>query len=359
MYYLSLTMSPGILNQRLDSDAPKAARQARVSPERGWLVLGNIKRKRTEKLTAEGFECLNNEEYEKALKIADQLEELRFSSSFEIAAQAYSGLGDLEKAVSALERGVKLAPDVWGNWQLLGNYLSDLGRFESAAAAYRSALKCPNAHAGSIQLNQAILANRQNNFDEALQILGKIDDKDLLLHISEARISSLKGLNKIEEAISLANRVLSELSDKDNDAELRDRVAAALGSLRLMNGEDKKVVRQWAIYSAKNHTRSRMLLALIRDIDAKYSETANYYRLLIHGIIPITSPRYREAKGFYTTYDVVADNADEGLRYIRDFEDDDVKGNLFIDKEDLMQQRSNDPKGVYWHSGYSFYEKED
>lgn len=322
-------------------------------------MLGDFQRKKTEKLTAEGFECLKNEEYEKALKIADQLEKLRFSSSFDIAAQAYAGLGDLEKAVSVLERGVKLAPDVWGNWQLLGNYLSDLDRYDSAASAYQNAFKCPNPRVGSIQLNQAILANRQNNFDEALQILEKIRDKDLLLHIAETRISSLKGLNKIEEAINLANQLLCELSDEDKYAQLRDRVAAALGELRLKSGEDKDAVRKWAIESAKNHTRSRMLLALIRDIDAKYSKTANYYRLLIHGIIPITSPRYRETKGFYTTYDVVADNADEGLQFIREFEDDEVKGNLFIDDEDLMEQRPNDPKGVYWRTGYSFYEKED
>jgi tetratricopeptide (TPR) repeat protein len=322
-------------------------------------VLGNFKRKRTEKLTAAGFACLNNEEYEKAIKIADQLEELRFSSSFEIAAQAYSGLGNLERAVSILERGVKLAPDVWGNWQLLGNYLSDLERFESAASSYRSALKCPKVRVGSIQLNQAILANRQNHFDEALQILEKIDDRDLLLPISETRISSLKGLNRIEEAISLANQILSELSDKDKHAELRDRVAATLGRLRLMSGEVKEVVRKWAIDSAKNDTRSRMLLALIRDIEAIFSKTANYYRLLIHGIIPITSPRYREAKGFYITYDVVADNVDEGLQFIREFEDDDVKGNLFIDEQDLMEFRPDDPKGVYRRNGYSFYEKDE
>lgn len=322
-------------------------------------MLGDFRRKKTEKLTAEGFECLKNEEYEKAIKIADQLEKLRFSSAFEIAAQAYSGLGELEKAVSVLERGGKLAPDVWLNWQLLGNYLSDLQRFEGAASAYQNALKCPNVQVGSVQLNQAILANRQNKFDEALQILGKIDDNELLLHISEARISSLKGLNRVEEAISLAKQVLHEASEKDDDVELRDRVAADLGRLRLTSGENKDVVRKWAIDSAKIYAGSNMLLALIRDIDAIYSKTATYYRLLVHGIIPISSPRYRETKGFYTTYDVVADNADEGLKFIREFEDDDVKGNLFVDEEKVLEQRSSDPKGVYWHSGYSFYEKED
>jgi len=152
---------------------------------------------------------------------------------------------------------------------------------------------------------------------------------------------------------------LHEASEKDNNVELHNRVVAELGRLRLTSGENKDVVRKWAIDTAKIYARSNMLLALIRDIDAKYSKTANYYRLLVHGIIPISSPRYREVKGFYTTYDVVADNADEGLQFICEFEDGDVKGNLIVDEAKMLEHRPSDPKGVYWRSGYSFYENED
>jgi tetratricopeptide (TPR) repeat protein len=322
-------------------------------------VVVDIRRKRTEKLTTEGFECLKRADYREALKIAAQLEELRFSASFEIAAQAHAGLGDIEKAVFVLEQSVRLAPDVWLNWQLLGNYLSDLERFEKAESAYQNALKCTNAWVGSIRLNQAILANRQSKFGEALLILDKIDDKELLLQKSEASIYSLQGLKRIDDAMSLAKQILNEISDDEKDIELFGRVAATLGRLRLMNGKPKAEVRKWAVDALEIYAYSTMLLALIRDIDAKYSEKANYYRLLIHGIIPINSPRYSEAKGFYTTYDVVADNSDEALNFVREFEEEDVKGNLFIEEESLLEQRPHDPKGVYWHSEYFFYTKEN
>ena len=39
--------------------------------------------------------------------------------------------------VTVLRCGVTTASDVWLNWQLLGNYLSDLERYDDAEAAYQ------------------------------------------------------------------------------------------------------------------------------------------------------------------------------------------------------------------------------
>jgi tetratricopeptide (TPR) repeat protein len=322
-------------------------------------LIVDTRQKKAEELSAKGFECLKSAEYKKALKIAAQLEKIRFSACFEIAAQAHAGLGDVEKAVRVLERGIELAPDVWLNWQLLGNYLSDLDRFEEAEQAYQKALSCANASTSYIRLNQAILANRQNKFNDALLLLGKIDEKELGLEKSEACFYSLVGLNRIDEAINLADRILKETSEEDGDLELFGRVAATLGRLRLKQGETKEEVRKWSVGALKIYEHSDRLLALIRDIDELYSETAKYYRLQIHGIIPPTSPRYSWAKGFYTTCDVVADNAEEALSFIREFEDEDLQGNLFIEEENIIEPRPNDPKGVYWHAGYTFYEREN
>ena len=90
-----------------------------------------------------GIQHLNDGDAEAALEVAAQLEELRYTASFEIAALAYGQLGDLDAAVGVLTRGVDLAPDVGLNWQLLGNYLSDLERFDEAVSAYESALTAP------------------------------------------------------------------------------------------------------------------------------------------------------------------------------------------------------------------------
>jgi Flp pilus assembly protein TadD len=75
-------------------------------------------------------------EFDAALEIATELEAHRYSGSFEIAALAHAGKGDLEAAVAVLRRGVATVPDAWPNWQLLGNYVSDLGRYDEAEAAY-------------------------------------------------------------------------------------------------------------------------------------------------------------------------------------------------------------------------------
>ena len=54
--------------------------------------MNDINRKQTENLTEEGFECLRIGDFERALKISDELKEKRFSSAFDIGAQAYEGL---------------------------------------------------------------------------------------------------------------------------------------------------------------------------------------------------------------------------------------------------------------------------
>ncbi len=103
------------------------------------------------------------------LNIGAQLERERYSGAFDLAAQAYAGLGKLDEAIAVLQRGVDLAPEAWLNWQLFGNSLSDAGRYDEAAA-YRSALACERVLAGSIHLNQAILAERRGDFSEALRL---------------------------------------------------------------------------------------------------------------------------------------------------------------------------------------------
>ncbi len=82
------------------------------------------------------------------------------------------------------------APDAWLNWQLLGNYLSDAGRFDEAA--YRSALACEQVWADSIHLNQAILAERQGDSREALLELRTRMDHDRRVHRGRMRAGVLR-----------------------------------------------------------------------------------------------------------------------------------------------------------------------
>jgi len=156
------------------------------------VLVESLRRKRCEALLRKGYARVREREFDSALEIAAQLESQRFSRAFEIAALAQAGKGDLDAAVAALQRGVEVAPDVWLNWQLLGNYLSDLGRYEDAEGAYNRALACPGSSTDSVRLNLAILANRRDRPAVALEFLDELHDPKVVARAREARISSFR-----------------------------------------------------------------------------------------------------------------------------------------------------------------------
>src|SRR6266536_3597028 len=86
-------------------------------------------------LAQQGYDLIQARQFDEALVLSGRLQEMRYSSGFEIAALALAGRGETERAVQILEEGVAKAPDVWLNWQLLGNYRSDMGLYDSALEA--------------------------------------------------------------------------------------------------------------------------------------------------------------------------------------------------------------------------------
>jgi len=322
--------------------------------------MNDIHKKQTEKLADEGLECIRNADYERALEISSELEERRYSAAFDIGAQAHAGLGDYENAVTLLRRGLELAPQVWLNWQLLGNYLSDLNKYDDAKNAYNRALECESAWKDSVYLNQAILANRMNEPSNVLNILETIIDEDLQLDKIEVQISALIELDRLDDAVNLANKVLSTEQYAEKDEDVVGRIAAHLGQIYLKQGKSKLEVRVFALHSLSYAPNNRMILALIRDIDNRYSSDAHYYQALIHCIVSIKSPDYEDIKGYYCEYDVIASSIDELLSYVKQFEEGVVQdGNYSVDKYEVLEENTKDPCGVYSIRGRAFYENED
>ena len=115
----------------------------------------------------EGLDLLDAGDAKGALKIAKELERKRFTGAFDLGAQAYAALGWKEAAVSYLRKGLKEHHDSWLNWQLLGNYLSDLERYDEADDAYESALACDDPWKACVRMNQAIMWNRRGEIGRA------------------------------------------------------------------------------------------------------------------------------------------------------------------------------------------------
>jgi tetratricopeptide (TPR) repeat protein len=324
------------------------------------MVVDDERRKRSEELADTGFALIREGNYEEALGIAGELEELRFSAAFDIAAQAHSGLGDLQKAVETLERGVAKAPTCWLNWELLGSCRSDMGDYSGAEGAYEQALTCPAPSEDSIRLNQAILANRRGNHAQALNYLDMVGEPGLSLRAAVARITALEGMGRIDEALSVADACLAKEWEEEDVSEWLSYIAASQGRMRLGKGCSPNSVRRSAMNALEEFGSDGDLLALIRDIDGCYSTEAQYFRLLIHAKVAADQSMHQEAKGYFVSYDVVAETPERALVWVQEFEcADSVPATLCIEEEEVLEERPGDPMGVYWRSGRCYYMDED
>jgi tetratricopeptide (TPR) repeat protein len=314
---------------------------------------------RTEALMDRGYEHLDEEEFEEALEVARELERLQFTAAFEIAALAYDGMGDIDGAVRILHRGVEAAPDCWSNWQLLGNYLSDLQRYEEAEAAYDQALQCDGVWEAAVRLNQAILAGRRKWCEKALELLDKVDDPELKLPVAEQWVANLKHMGRTGEAVVLAERTLGENRDNEKDADTLARTAALLGRIWLDREHDKEEIRQLVLGWLEVEPGCEQLLTLLRDLDGQYSKAARRFDMTLHAQLPPGHPLAEDGIGYYIVCSVVAENPDEALQFARRLEPNEMAPRLEIEESHESETDPQQPKGVFWSSGRVFYGEED
>jgi hypothetical protein len=253
-----------------------------------------------------------------------------------------------------LEEGTKRAPDVWLNWQLLGNYQSDLGQYAEADTAYEHALECPNVWIASVLLNRAILANRTGDYVKALAFTSNVDDAELALRFIPVRMTALAGLGRAGDAEEVGLDALASSSDESTRLEMAE-IAAEIARLRRQRGDPRSQVRAFAVSHWELNVASGSLLTVIRDIDNIYCKDAWYHRALVHGEVLQSDPSYSEAKGFYSTFDVVATTAEECLRFILALDTRKPEGYLTIQEIKSLEARPTDPLGVYWCSGRVYY----
>lgn len=62
-----------------------------------------------------------------------------------------------------------------------------------------------------------------------------------------------------------------------------------------------------------------------------------------------------EAPGFYATYEVVAETAEEAMTFILPYEPEGVRETLAVDECTRREAAADQPKGVYEVSSYAFF----
>ncbi len=298
-------------------------------------------------LATRAFDCIAEEEYETALELSREIESYGYSAAFDIAAQAHVGLGERERAIETLERGVALIPHSWLNWQLLGNLRSDSGNYEGALKAYEGALNCTELWEDSIRMNQAILAIRMGEFELALQHLAKATDTDLRLKVTGIRVDALRHLGRLTEALDLSDQCLAGEWGEDAEEELGFLVTIR-ERIRLAMGVSPAEIRRESMEHVEQYGAHVSLLALIRDLDDRYSASAKYFSVAVQGSLGEGHPMADEADGFFIDYELVADNLEQALGMISEFEYlESMDFSLTIVESEVLEEQTDDPLGIY------------
>ena len=307
------------------------------------------------------FELLEEGNSEEALALGRELEEARHTSGFEIQALAHGDLGDLPEAIQILERGVELAPEVWLLWQLLGNYRSDEGLWEEALEAYERALRCPGVDGRSVHYNVATLLSRENRDEEALshlqlEHLGAEEPRlELVCLMASLRIALLTRLEWFDEALAEGRRFLTKARVEDWVDEHLAPVLGEYASALWQGRSDREGAENAAWEAIALDKMEGAAMWVLRELNPVASSRGHLFWLKLEGRGSEPLEGDQTPPGFFTTYEVVADSADEALEFARLFEPPGVRDSLRIEESEVLEERPGEPKGVYRSSGYSFF----
>ncbi len=315
-----------------------------------------------QRLIFEGFGALEIADYERALRAARELHDAGHTAAYEIEARSLWEMEDHDRAIRVLQRGVEAVPDQFVLWDYLGSYLSDERRYEEALQAYYSSRDCPDAVPEAVDFNIAIVYQRQDRHERALALLETISATGSIPNevIESAKAHSLNESGKHADAMTRAAACLSQIKEDDDiDPEAVSRIMSEHAfALFVMGIHEAAYVEAYeAIGLDKSNERAAWL---IREIADERSERAKMWRVVIEGKWAEPFEDSDKDYGFLANYMVVADNSEEALDYIREFEPDEVRFTLKISSAVDLEPKPDAPKGVYEATAaYQFFPLED
>ncbi|HEV7240325.1 MAG TPA: tetratricopeptide repeat protein [Thermoanaerobaculia bacterium] len=301
-------------------------------------------------LIAEAESALLEGDYDRAQRAAEQVVERRYSYGFDLLARVHAYRNNLPRAIAVLQEGVAKAPRAWQLWNLLGEYRSEHGDPDGALAAYDAALAIEGVDADEVHINAAIAHDRAGRAEDALMRLHEVRgaSDDCAIAAARVRAEILNAMERPDAAAAAANAGLARVTDDSAAADVAP-LFAALAKAEWMKGDQESALHH-AWDAVGMDAADECALWLIREIEGEYSTSAKYFRILIHG-----RDEGFDADGFWRKYDVVADDEDEALRFILRVEPEHIRSSLRIDEADVIDAASDQPKGVYWCTGYAFY----
>lgn len=307
-----------------------------------------------QELVAEAEEALLEGNYDRAQRAAEQVIAGRYSYGFELLARVHAQRGNLPRAIAVLQEGVSKAPRAWQLWILLGEYRSDHGDSDGALAAFDAALGVEGVDADEAHVNAAIAHDRAGRPEDALMRLHEVrgTNDDSAIAAARVRAEILLAMERADAAAAAAKAGLARVGDDTANDDVAP-LHAALAKAEWMKG-DRESASQHAWEALALDTADETALWVVREIEAEYSSAAKHFRLIIQG-----RDEGLDADGFWRKYDVVADDEEEAMRFIRRLEPERIRPSLRLDEAEVIDAASDQPKGIYWCTDYAFYRESD
>jgi hypothetical protein len=166
----------------------------------------------------------------------------------------------------------------------------------------------------------------------------------------------LNRAGRFADCVAEGERVLSSEPRSDGFEKKLAGVHAELAaaSWRLRRDRDLALAHAWKAIGLD--TRQPTAAWVVRDVAHALSPTSRLMRVMIRGRWSVPVEGETEPPGFFATYDVVADTADEALAFIRPFEPEGVRDTLAVEECTPGEAVPDEPKGVYEaRGGHTFF----
>ncbi|MCK5743065.1 MAG: hypothetical protein KAH48_12700, partial [Chlorobi bacterium] len=93
--------------------------------------------------------------------------------------------------------------------------------------------------------------------------------------------------------------------------------------------------------------KNKNAMWLLRDIRNEYSKDSKYFLVEVKGTLYVMMDEEEKEELFFAVYAVVADNQEEALSIIKEFERPEVRNSLEIFTAQIAEPTTDLPKGIY------------
>ncbi len=317
-----------------------------------------------QKIYGEGWDLLEEGNFEQALEIGKRLERLRWTGAFELQAAVYEAQDDRESAVDILKRGIDKVGGPYLLFSRLGNTLSDLGRYDEAIQTYKDGLALDTTDIALFRMNIGLVYSRTDQNEKALseyqsiekEIADRGESEPIYWHYMAMLARVLSDLKYHSDLAKLINPIRKKLLDEDCFELSKSRIAAAYAVSLFHKNEDAASIR-WlgrAIELDRNGWQPKWLSR--ENILKKLSSGGILYYITCEGIWPAHLTGSGEDCGVLACFEVVAEDENQAFEFAKSFISKEVRNSFVLGEAEIIEKQTLDPKGVYDVQSYIFYD---